>query len=373
MPTWRVPMVDLRAQHAAIGADLQAAAMAVVERQAFILGEPVARFERTLEALSGTTHAIGVASGSDALALALRAVGVGPGDGVVTSAFGFVATAEAIVRVGARPIFADVDEYNLAPASVEEALARAHPRAPARAILPAHLFGACAPMGELVGIARRHALAVVEDAAQAILATSAAPSGARGRAGSLGDAGALSFFPSKNLGGWGDGGAVVTSRQDVADRVRALRVHGSPAFDVVGTNSRLDALQAAVLGAKVPYLEGWTAARVRVADRYRDLLAPLGERVLLPRASEGHVYNQFVLRVERRDALLEHLARHGIEARAYYPRALHELPAFAAFADGMHHPRAEGAARTAVGIPIYPELSEAQQAEVADAIAAFAW
>lgn len=362
----RVPLADLAAQHATIRDEVLAAAHAVIESQAFVLGAPVATFERALASACGASHAVGVASGTDALVLALRALGVGPGDAVITPAFGFVASAEAIAVVGARPVFADVElaTFNVSPESVERAVTR-----DVRAILPVHLFGQCADMAKVGAIAKRHGLAIVEDAAQAIGATD----GGRD-AGAMGDAGCLSFFPSKNLGAWGDGGAVLTSRDDVAARVRRLRAHGMSApyvSEEIGTNSRLDALQAAVLNAKLAHLEGWNEARRRVAARYRERLADLDGLVLpVERAGARHVYNQLVVRCDARDALAAHLAERGVATRVYYPVALSRMPCFAHL-DVPHMPSAELAARTALALPMYPELADDAVDYVADAVRAF--
>jgi dTDP-4-amino-4,6-dideoxygalactose transaminase len=363
----RVPMSGLPLQHRAIADEVVPRALALVESQKFILGEPVATFERTLAQLTGTPEAVGVASGTDALVLALRALGVGQGDLVVVPAFGFVATAGAVVLVGARPVFADVSGFVIDPASVEALMSRQR----VRAVIAVHLFGECAPMNPLLELARSHGAVVVEDLAQAILATDAERA-----AGSMGALGATSFFPTKNLGGWGDGGAVVGSGKAL-DRVRRLRVHGiaSGASQEVGTNSRLDALQAVVLEVKARHLPDWTVARQRVANAYRAALAPLGgDRVRLPpvpRSRCRHVYNQFVVRVADPDGLARHLATRGIESRRYYARPLTEEPAFAAFAEGERFPGAEDAAKSALGLPIYPELTEAQLGEVVEAVKDF--
>jgi dTDP-4-amino-4,6-dideoxygalactose transaminase len=381
----RVPLVDLVAQHASIRAEVMAAAEAVILSQSFILGEPVERFERTLAATCGVAHAVGVASGSDALALALQVAGVRPGDRVVTTAFTFVATAEAIVRVGARPLFVDVDPrtMNLSPAHVAEALAGPL-GATVRALLPVHIFGLCADMEAIGGVARDHGLAVVEDAAQAIGARARGSAGASDAiadraAGAFGAMGCFSFFPSKNLGAWGDGGAVTTDSAEHASRLRRLRSHGAIArgveeFDEPGTNSRLDALQAAVLDVKARHLAAWTRARAQAARRYVDLLAPVAERVTLPEPPRDgvHAYNQFVLRFEERDALKAHLEARGIASRAYYTRPLHRQACFAGRHDTHRTLReTERAAATALAIPIYPEITPEQQAYVADAIIAF--
>jgi dTDP-4-amino-4,6-dideoxygalactose transaminase len=359
----RVPMSGLPLQHQGIADEVVPRALELVEAQRFILGEPVARFERTLAGLTGTPGAVGVASGTDALVLALRALGVGQGDAVIVPAFGFVATAGAVVLAGARPVFADVSGFVIDPASVLGLMSRRK----VRAVIAVHLFGECAPMTALLELARAHGAVVVEDLAQAILATDV-----ERPAGSMGVLGATSFFPTKNLGGWGDGGAVVGSGEAL-DRVRRLRVHGiaSGVSEEVGTNSRLDALQAVVLEVKAKHLPGWTVARQRVADAYRASLAHLGERVRpppAPRSGCRHVYNQFVVRVADPDGLARHLAARGIESRRYYARPLTEEPAFAAFAEGGRLPGAEDAARSALGVPIYPELTEEQVGEVGEAI-----
>ena len=378
----RVPLVDLIAQHTEIEADVMKAALDVIGHQAFVLGETVARFERALAVACGTTHAVGVASGTDALALALRACGVGAGDAVITTPLTFVATAEAIVAAGARPLFADVDPVTLtlSPARVEERIARHDPRTHGRlrAILPVHLFGACADMPALVAIARRHGLVVVEDAAQAMGASVSGRS-----AGAMGDAGCLSFFPTKTLGAWGDGGAVVTSNAEIAAKVVKLRVHGASArgtyvHDEIGTNSRLDALQAAVLGAKLPHLARWNEARARIAARYRERLADLTDRIVVPApASEGScsVYTPFVVRVvgaaaRRRDSLAQHLASRGVETRVYYPLTLDRQPCFAAL-DEPRAPVAHEAARRCLALPLYPEIASDAVEHVIDAVRGF--
>ena len=262
----KVPLADLAAQHAQIAGEVMPAVAELLGRQAFILGPPVAEFERALAAHAGAAHAIGVASGSDALVLALRALGIGAGDAVLTTAFTFVATGEAIVRAGARPIFCDVDPHTLtlSAESVRAEIARCAGKTRPRAILPVHLFGRAADMDALCAIAGEHGLAVVEDAAQAIGAS------ASGRmVGAIGSAGCFSFFPSKNLGAWGDGGAVVTGSAETAARVRSLRAHGAGedgGYQVTGMNSRLDALQAVVLGVKLRHLDAWTRARIAAAS-----------------------------------------------------------------------------------------------------------
>ena len=375
-----VPLVDLAAQHARLVGEIMPAVAEVVRRQAFILGEPVAGFERVLASLCGASHAVGVASGSDALFLALVALGIGAGDAVLTTPFTFVATAEAIVRAGATPVFCDIDDatLNLSPKAVRATIARLSTKLRIRALLPVHIFGRAADMKALMAIAREHGLVVVEDAAQAIGAKTA-----EGTVGALGDAGCFSFFPTKNLGAWGDGGAVVTKDETVAARIRSLRAHGiatSAKGDhaehvAFGLNSRLDALQATVLTVKARHLSAWTEARIRAAARYRELLAPVEGRVMLPAPSmreghEDHVFNQFVVRTARRDALAAHLLAHGVASRAYYPRALHREPCFAGF-EHAALPNADAAAATALAIPLFPEITDDQQTYVAATISGF--
>ncbi len=359
----RVPLVDLAAQEASVAGDVLAAIGQVAQEARFVLGARVEAFERWLAGACEVPHAVGVASGSDALELGLRALGVGPGDAVVTPALSFVAAAEAIAAVGARPLFCDVDPetMNASERTVEDALGRARRDGlRVRAVLPVHLFGRCAPLGALRALAIREGLALVEDAAQAI--------GARdelGRAsGSVGDVGCFSFFPTKNLGAWGDGGALVTAHENIAGRVRRLRAHGAVEPYVhaeLGRNSRLDAVQAAVLLAKVSRLPEWQTARDRIARRYLSELAPLP--ITLPWAPSPpavHAWHAFVVRTERRDALARALHDGGVEARAYYPVPLHRQPCFASLREPSL-PVAEGICRTALALPVYPLMHEDQQ------------
>ena len=371
----KVPLVDLAAQHAAIRDEVMAAAERVIERQAFVLGEPVAQFERTLAELVGARHAVGVASGTDALVLALRAVGLGVevGDAVITTALTFVASVEAIVAAGGRPVFADVDEtLTLDVASVEAAVERARRDGlRVRAILPVHLFGRAANMEALVALARRESLAIVEDAAQAIGARCAL-----GAVGSIGDVGCFSFFPSKNLGAWGDGGAVTTNDARVADRVRSLREHGKVAgeetFAEPGMNSRLDALQAAVLDVKARHLEAWSRARRNAAGRYRELLGGITGLELPAEAGAAHVHHVFAVRTAKRDALAEHLAARGVATRAYYASPVHRQPAYARFHDERAPlARTDAASREILALPMFAEITAEQQAYVAEGVRAF--
>ncbi len=369
----KVALNDLAAQQAAIAGDAREAIARVAKDARFILGANVEEFERWLAQACGASHAVGVASGTDAIELSLRALGVGAGDAVVTPAFSFIAAAEAIVQAGARPVFCDVEPGTLCASagSIEQAVARAR-RAGlrVRAVVPVHLFGLCVPLGELSALAKREGLAVVEDAAQAIGARD--PSGSA--AGSVGAAGAFSFFPTKNLGAWGDGGAVVTSDAELAARVRRMRAHGAIAPYVhaeSGRNSRLDALQAAVLLAKVPHLPAWQAARDRLAARYAEGLAGLPLTVPhAPAAPARHAWHAFVVRSAQRDALAAFLRERGVETRVYYPLALNRQPCFEALGE-PEMPVSEEACRTALALPFHPALSDEAQAWVIEGVRAF--
>jgi dTDP-4-amino-4,6-dideoxygalactose transaminase len=350
----KVPFVDLGPQHAETAEDALSAIRAIVKEGRFILGEPVARFERALADACGVAHAVGVASGTDALVLALIAAGIGAGDLVATTPLTFAATAEAIVHAGARPLFCDIDPGTLclSPAAVEARIAGldAHERARVKAIVPVHLFGrAC----DLEGL-RRLGLAIVEDCAQAI--------GAVG----VGALGAFSFFPSKNLGAWGDGGAVTTNDPEIAARVRRLRAHGLEAgrFVEAGYNSRLDAVQAAVLEVKLRRLEAWTRARLRAAARYRERLGPR-VRLLDPAPAGADVAHMFVVRAKGREKLIADLAARGVEARAYYATPLHAQPAYR---QDVHLPEAQAAAAELVALPMYYGIGDAQIEAVALAV-----
>ena len=365
------PFLDLKAQFAGLRPEIIAAVIGVLENQHFILGPEVEALERDFADLMGCHHALGCASGSDALLLALMALGVGPGDEVITTPFTFVATAGSIARLGARPVFVDIEPetYNIDPFRLEEAIT---PRT--RGIIPVHLFGLPANMEPILNIAKTHSLFVVEDAAQSICARY------QGRmVGGLGTIGCFSFFPSKNLGAAGDGGMVTTNDPRLAESMKTLRVHGSRKkyqCDLVGTNSRLDALQAAILRVKLPHLAEWTAARQRNADRYRSLFRDdqIAESLGLPSVPAGceHVYNQFVIRTHRRDQLRDHLRRIGIPTEIYYPSPLHLQPAFAdlGYMSG-DLVEAELACQQVLALPIYPELGEERVAAVVRGIAGF--
>ncbi len=366
-----IPINDLKAQHASIESEVMAAVGEVIAAQSFILGEPVAAFERALEAYVGVSHAVGVASGSDALRLALLALGIGPGDAVLTTPLTFFATAGAIANTGATPVFADIDPctMQLSAGCVRDSISRMDRAGPRlRAILVVHLFGSCADMDALGAVAKEHGLYVVEDAAQAMGATY----GAR-HAGSIGTLGCTSFFPSKTLGGWGDGGAVFTSDPNLASRVRRLRVHGldGGGHVEVGFNSRLDALQAAVLSVKLRHLESWLDKRARAASIYRELLAPIAEVTTPEKSSKGRdVFSPYVVRVKRRDLLAAHLRSEGIETRCYYPSLVSSEPCFRG-SNRAQLPNAEQARGETLAIPLFAEITLDEQTYVAEAIARF--
>jgi dTDP-4-amino-4,6-dideoxygalactose transaminase len=373
-----VPLLDLKAQYRALEPRIQLALRRVFESQQFILGEEVLAFEQEISTLLGGCEAVGVASGTDALLLALMALEIGEGDEVITTPYSFFATAGAIRRAGARPVFVDIDPETLLlqPDRVVRAVT---PRT--RAVMPVHLFGQMADMEPLMALARERNLAVIEDAAQAIGATTESEFG-RGLAGTMGTFGCFSFFPSKNLGGAGDGGLVTTADRPLADRIRSLRRHGEESTYVhtrVGLNSRLDAVQAAVLRVKLGHLDEWNAAREANAALYArlfaeaELLEPDGP-ITLPRTRAGarHTYHQYVIRAPRRDALRDHLKKAGIGCAIYYPIPLHLQRCFASlgYRPG-DFPVSESAASTSLALPIYPELSESQQREVVQAIQHF--
>ena len=362
-----IPVVDLKAQYAAIKPDVDAAIQRVVESTGFIMGPEVRSFEEAFARFVGAEAAIGVASGTAALHLALLACGIGPGDEVITTPFTFYATAEAINQAGATPVFVDIapDTYNLDPAKIEAAIT---PRT--RAIVPVHLYGQSAEMDAILAIARRHGLRVIEDAAQA----HAAEHHGR-RCGSLGDLACFSFYPSKNLGCYGDGGMVTGSDPALLARIRRLRDHGRVGkYEHVelGWGSRLDALQAAILGAKLPHLEGWTEQRRAAAARYNDLLS--GAEVVVPaeRPYNRHVYYCYVIRTPRRDGLAAHLAEQGIDTIVHYPIPMHLQPAYREMGLGPGtFPVAEAAAQQVLSLPMFPEITPEQQQRVAGAVRGF--
>jgi dTDP-4-amino-4,6-dideoxygalactose transaminase len=376
-----VPLLDLKAQHATIREEVRVAMDRVVESQHFILGPEVEALEREVAEYSGCAHAIGVSSGTDALLVALMAIDLKPGDDVITTPYTFFATGGAIARLGARLVMVDIDpsSYNIDPARIEAAITSR-----TRAIIPVHLYGQMADMDPIMEIAERRGLYVIEDAAQAL------GSDYQGlRAGSIGHLGCFSFFPSKNLGGIGDGGMVTSNDIDLAHRVRLLRNHGySPKYynKVVGGNFRLDAIQAAVLRVKLKYLDGWTEARQHNAAIYRDLFGEAGlsstldeftgdaRGVVLPVESPNvrHIYNQFVIRSHRRNDLIKHLKDRQIGTEVYYPVPMHLQECFAdlGYASG-DFPASEAAADQTLALPIYPELTREMITSVVNAIAEF--
>jgi dTDP-4-amino-4,6-dideoxygalactose transaminase len=366
-----VPLLDLHAQYETLRDEMLAKIERVFESQQFILGTEVAQLEQELARYSKVQHAIGCANGSDALLLALMALGIGADDEVITTPFSFFATASAMARLGARPVFVDINPqtYNLDVEKIEAAIT---PRT--RAIMPVHLYGQCAEMKEISELAEQRGLRVVEDAAQAIGSDDVV-----GRAGGLGDIGCFSFYPSKNLGGAGDGGMLTTNDDELAEKLNILRVHGGERryyHSVIGINSRLDALQAAVLRVKLPHLDGWSDARAAHAATYTQLLTDAGltEEITTPFVREGvrHIYHQYVIRAGRRDALFEHLKQHGVGTDIYYPVPLHmqECFAYLGYTEG-DFPEAERAARETLALPVYPELSLEQQQYVVEVIRSF--
>jgi dTDP-4-amino-4,6-dideoxygalactose transaminase len=383
----KVPLLDLKAQYRKIREEINGEIQKVLESQFFILGPMVEALEREIAADCGVPHAIGVASGTDALLLSLMALEVKPGDRVITVPFTFFATGGVISRLGAVPVFIDIDPvtYNLDLNRLEDFLRKNRRAAKApKVVMPVHLFGQMTDMKGLTEVSQRFGLRVVEDAAQALGARQKVrfADGVNGEwiAGAAGDLGCFSFFPSKNLGGFGDGGMVITRDETLARKVRLLRVHGSKSkyeHDLIGINSRLDALQAAVLRVKRKYLHRWTEGRRRNADRYRALFREAKIRdslVSLPREQKGfyHIYNQFVIRVKDRDALREHLRKEEIGTEVYYPIPLHLQECYRHL--GYHPgdlPESERAAREVLALPIFPELTLAQQRRVVRAIADF--
>ncbi len=392
----RVPLLDLHEQMQPLRREILAAITEVIDSTCYIMGPRVEQLEREVASYSGAAQGIGVASGTDALLVALMALGVGPGDLVLTTPYSFFATVGCVLRLGAQPLFVDIDpvSYNIAPALLEEALA-ADPERTARikAIIPVHLYGQCADMTKIMAAADRYGIPVVEDAAQAIGA--ACPMVEKGRtvwrrAGSMGVAGCFSFFPSKNLGGVGDGGMIVSSDEEFAERARIIRVHGgAPKYHhgVVGGNFRLDPLQAVVLSVKLPHLDKWHRQRRDNAELYLRLFAESGlseQEVSLPvavyreaagrerNAVDYHIYNQFVIRVAERDRLKDYLLAAGIGVEVYYPIPLHQQKCL--LDSGLAEiscPESEKAAAETLALPIYPELTDAMQEEVVARIVAF--
>lgn len=358
-----IPMVDLSAQYQALKAEIDAGLQTTLDTTQFILGPSVRAFEEEAAAYLGVKHAIGVANGTDALHLALLAAGIKEGDEVITSPFTFIATAEAIRYVGARPVFVDIDPktYNIDPELIAAAIT---PKT--RAILPVHLFGQPADMAAIRAIAIKHKLRLVEDCAQSFGADVA------GRmTGGLGDAGAFSFFPSKNLGCFGDGGMVTTNSDEIAETLRMLRNHGSKVryyHDIIGFNSRLDEMQAVILRAKLKHIDTYNRERRRVAHGYNAGLAGLPVTTPHEDGIGTHVFHQYTLLTDRREAIQQALQAEGIASAIYYPIPLHQQNVFKADYEGLSLPVAEEAALRCLSLPIYPELPQASVERICDVI-----
>lgn len=359
-----IPIFDATAQYRAIKAEIDAAVGSVLESGVFIMGPNVEAFENEIAGYLGARHAVSLNSGTDALHLALRALDIGRGDEVITTPFTFVATTEAIGIVGASPVFVDIDpaSFNIDAGLVEAAIT---PRT--RAILPIHLYGAPADLNEIKSIAKRHRLAVIEDCAQAIGAEFGGS-----KVGTIGDIGCFSFFPTKNLGAYGDGGLVATNDAALADRIRALRAHGGRKkyhHEELGINSRLDELQAAVLRVKLPHLDSWIQARRRIAAHYSSALQ--GHQQITPpgeRAAQSHVYHQYTVRVGARDQVRQRLTDDGVQTMVYYPVPLHMQAVHRERFAGKRFPHSEQAAREVLSLPMYPELADSTLDQVIAAL-----
>jgi dTDP-4-amino-4,6-dideoxygalactose transaminase len=395
-PSIKVPLLDLKAQYQKIAPEIRQALEEVLQSQQFILGKAVQRFEQEAASFLGSSHAIGVASGSDALLLSLMALGIGPGDAVIVPPFTFFSSVSCITRLGAAPLFVDIDpktclidtgkletllEERCRPATDGRGLIETKGGRRIKAILPVHLFGQSCAMVQLLTVAERHRLHLVEDVAQAFGARADLSNGSSKCAGTIGDLGCFSFFPTKTLGGMGDGGLVAANKKDFAEKIRLLRHHGESSeyrHEAIGLNSRLDEVQAAVLSVKLRYLDQWIEGRIERAHFYQKLFEETGlsgrEIVGLPTSAGGrnHVFNYYVIRVERRDALRRRLSQQGIQSAIYYPVPLHLQPCFAPL--GYHagdFPASEIVAKQAVALPIYPELLPEQQEHVVEAIRKF--
>jgi dTDP-4-amino-4,6-dideoxygalactose transaminase len=354
-----IPMVDLKNQYHALKAEIDAGLVEALESCAFILGPNVQAFEKEAAEYLGVKHAIGCASGTDALHLALRAAGIGEGDEVITSAFTFIATAEAIRYVGAKPVFVDVDSrtFNIIPEAIEQAVT-----AKTRAIMPVHLFGQPCDMVGIQRVAAQHGLQIIEDCAQSFGASIQDE-----QTGAFGIAAGFSFFPSKNLGCYGDGGLVTTDSDELAQQIKVLRNHGSEVryyHDVIGYNSRLDELQAVILRIKLKHIDEFNAGRRRAARLYSTLMADLPVETPLEDGIGVHVYHQYTLLSDRRDAIMQALQQAGIACAIYYPVPLHQQKVFASDCRGLSLPVTEGIARRCLSLPIYPELTDQQVQEI---------
>jgi len=373
----KVPLLDLKAQYNSIREEILKVTQEVYESQYFILGPKVEALEKEIAEYCSSKYAIGVSSGTDALLISLIAADIRPGDSVITTPYTFFATAGSISRTGARPIFVDIDPdtYNISTRGIEKAIDKMtdEKRSGLKAIMPVHLYGQCAEMDSILEIARKHDLIVIEDAAQAIGAQYKGK-----RAGSIGDFGCFSFFPSKNLGGFGDGGIVTTNSEKLYEKLKIMRVHGSfPKYyhKVIGGNFRLDALQAAIVSVKLKHLDSWTVARQENANRYREMFTSADlENIKLPvENQERHIYNQFIISVpEKRDDLRSFLQEAGIGTEVYYPVPMHLQECFSNlnYKKG-DFPVSEHAASHTLALPIYPELTEDQQGYVVEKIKEF--
>ena len=391
----RVPLLDLTEQYRALSDEIRAATDEVLASQRFILGPKLAEFENAVATYCGVPHAVGVSSGTDALLAVLMALEIGLGDAVITTAYSFFATGGCIARVGATPVFIDIDPetYNISAKALKSYIAeRCHQvegklvnenRQTICALIPVHLFGLCCEMNEILAVAREHNLLLIEDAAQAI-GSDYPLDGRSAKAGTMGDAGCFSFYPSKNLGAAGDAGLVVCRNEQFADRLRICRQHGMEAryqHRFIGGNFRLDELQAAILKVKLPHLDSWSAARREAAKFYTNEFRRVGldKRIKLPlepyaqsELTNHHIYHQYVIRSPRRDELRQHLAAREIETAVYYPLALHEQPCFEylGYKPG-DFPEAESAARETLALPTYPEISREAQQYVVKYVAEF--
>lgn len=374
----KVPLLDLKTQYNTIKEEILKITAEIYESQYFILGPHVEKLENEIAAYCSTKYALGVSSGTDALLLALMASGIGPGDSVITSPYTFFATAGSIVRTGAKPIFVDIDPdtYNISSEKISKTISsmNKNERKSLKAIIPVHLYGQCADMGPILEIAGNNDLLIIEDAAQAI-----GSEYEKKRAGSLGDFGCFSFFPSKNLGAFGDGGIITTNSSAFYEKMLILRVHGShPKYyhKYIGGNFRLDALQAAIVSVKLKYLDQWTTARQNNAQKYKLLFdkAGLTEKIILPLEKENrHIYNQFVIKVSaKRDDIRAYLNDAGIGTEIYYPVPLHlqECFSYLGYKKG-DMPVSEDSSANTIALPIYPELTEDMQIYVAEKIKEF--
>lgn len=383
----KIPLLDLKAQYRSIQAEIDKKIREVSASQSFILGAEVEGLERELAAYCAAGFGIGVSSGSDALIISLMALGIGPGDTVYTSPFTFFATAGAVARVGATPVFCDIEEksYNLDPGSFQAALDKNFNDSGKKAVIPVHLYGQVADMEPIYNAARAKGLFIIEDAAQAVGAEYSWQDNVR-KAGTIGDLGTLSFFPSKNLGGFGDAGMVLTNNPELAARIKLLRMHGAKDryyYDILGGNFRLDALQAAVLRVKLKFLDSWQKKRRERAAAYNRLFTEAGlvsaEKVSIPIESErscglenNHTYHQYVIRARNRDSLQAYLQGQGISTGIYYPLGLHLQKCFAYL--GYKHgdfPVTEAVSRDVLALPVYPELSQEQQEYIVAAVRDF--